>query len=69
MDTTVRGGCAARSVIAVSMRPGPPVIAGVRRPRDGTTQPVPLSRLRLVVAVLAGIPALLRDRVDEALGR
>lgn len=55
MDVTNRGGCATRSVIAVSMLRGPPVVTGVRRRRDGTTRLVPLSRLVLLLALLGGL--------------
>ena len=72
MDTTIRGGCAARTVITVSMLRGPPLSTGVRRPRDGTTRPVRLSRPLLIMAVLLGVLALAacgdgaRDAVDQA---
>ena len=42
MDTTVRGGCAARSVIAVSMRPGSP--GDGRRPPAGRWYNVRVSK-------------------------
>jgi hypothetical protein len=72
MDRTIRSGCAARSVIAVSMLRGPPLITGVCRPRDGTTRHVRLSRLLLILAALVGVLALAacgdeaRDAVDRA---
>ena len=72
MDRTIRGGCAARSVIAVSMLRGPPLITGVRRPRDGTTRPVRVSRLVPVLTALAAVLALAacgdgtQDAVDRA---
>jgi ElaB/YqjD/DUF883 family membrane-anchored ribosome-binding protein len=83
MDTTIRSGIAARTVITVSMLRGPPLDAGIRRPRDGTTRSVRLSRPILVLAVLAGLLGLAgcgdgdtgledafgqaRDRVDDIL--
>jgi hypothetical protein len=72
MDRTIRSGCAARSVIAVSMLRGPPLITGVRRPRDGTTRPVRMSRLIAILAVLMGALTLAacgdgaQDAVDRA---
>ena len=71
MDRTIRGGCAARSVITVSMLRGPPLITGVRRPDDGTTPLVQLSRLILLAAVLAGALAVTAcdDEAGQAVDR
>ena len=72
MDRTIRSGCAARSVIAVSMLRGPPLITGVRRPRDGTTRPVRVSRLVPILTALVAVLALAacgdgaQDAVDRA---
>ncbi len=72
MDATVRGGCAARSVIAVSMLRGPPVVTGVRRPGDGTTRGVRTPHLALILIALTGVLALAAcgeeagDAVDRA---
>jgi len=47
------------------------LLTGVRRPRDGTTRPVRLSRPLLVLAVLAGLLGLAGcgDSADDAVDR
>ena len=47
------------------------MLTGVRRPRDGTTRPVRLSRPLLVLAVLAGLLGLAGcgDSADDAVDR
>jgi ElaB/YqjD/DUF883 family membrane-anchored ribosome-binding protein len=71
MDRTIRGGCAARSVIAVSMLRGPP--RGHRRPPAGRWYNpfVRLSRLVLLVTVLAGALTVTAcgDSADDAVDR